>query len=162
MAHATSGTPRARATHTWPWGPLGFVLSMLPPVALIVIGIATEGLGAISWAGAIVWGVVATIVFTLFSLMGTAMGMSRMDLLDLLGSAALTPGTGAAKMLGAGIHHMNGAILAIAWAYGTVLLGVTADWVSATLWGAILWVLALLMMTTIGSVHPAIREGRQG
>jgi hypothetical protein len=27
--------------------------------------------------------------------------------------------------------------------------------------GAILWALALLMMTTIGSVHTAIREGRQ-
>lgn len=137
------------------------MLSMLPPVALIAIGVTTEGLGAISWAGTIVWGIVATIVFTLFSLMGKAMGMSRMDLLDLLGSALVAPGTGAAKILGAAIHHMNGAILAVAWAYGAVLLGVKADWISAALWAVVLWVLALLMMTTIGSVHPAIRDGRQ-
>lgn len=161
MAHVISGTPRASATHTSPWGPIGFMLSMLPPIAVIAIGITTEGPSAISWTGAILWGVVATVVFTLFSLMGKAMGMTRMDLLDLLGSAVLTPGTGASKMLGAAMHHMNGAILAVAWVYGAALLEVQADWVSAVIWGAILWVLALLMMTTIGSVHPAIRDGRQ-
>lgn len=160
MPQVISGTPRASATHRRPWGPLGFLLSMVPPVALIAIGITTEGLAAIGWMGAILWGVVATIVFTLFSLMGKAMGMSRMDLLDLLGSAFVAPGTGASKMLGAIIHHMNGAILAVAWVYGAVLLDVKADWISAALWGVILWALALLMMSTIGSVHPAIRESR--
>jgi hypothetical protein len=28
-------------------------------------------------------------------------------------------------------------------------------------WGAVLWALALLMMSTIGSVHPAIRARQQ-
>jgi hypothetical protein len=33
--------------------------------------------------------------------------------------------------------------------------------VSALIWGVVLWLLALLMMTTIGAVHPAIRRGQQ-
>lgn len=28
-------------------------------------------------------------------------------------------------------------------------------------WGVVLWLLALLMMTTVGAVHPAIRRGEQ-
>lgn len=84
-----------------------------------------------------------------------------MDLLDLLGSAMVPPRTRAAKALGGAIHHTNGAVLAVAWAYGTVLLEVEANWASGAVWGVILWALALLMMTTMGSVHPAIRDGRQ-
>lgn len=161
MAHVVTGTTRARAAHSKPWGGLGFAASMMPPVALIATGIATEGLGAIDWAGAIVCGAVATVAFTLFSLMGKAMGMTRMDLLDLLGSTMARPGTSGAALAGATIHLMNGAILAVAWVYGAVLFGVAADWVSGAVWGAIVWLLALLMMTTMGSVHPAVRQGRQ-
>lgn len=28
------------------------------------------------------------------------------------------------------------------------------------LWGAVMWILALIMMTSIGAVHPAIRSGK--
>lgn len=48
-----------------------------------------------------------------------------------------------------------------------ILIGTAAEgpaaisWAGAIVWGVILWALALLMMTTMGSVHPIIREGRQ-
>lgn len=87
--------------------------------------------------------------------------MTRMDLLDLLGSRCCPPGSGAAKSLGFVIHHMNGAILAVAWVYGSVLFGLPANWWTALLWGVILTGLAILMTTTIGGVHPAMRAGRQ-
>jgi hypothetical protein len=108
-----------------------------------------------------VWGVAATVAFTLVSVTGRAMGMTRMDLLDLLGSIFVAPHTAASRTLGALLHHANGAILAVAWAYGTALAGLPANWWTALAWGGVLWVLALLMMSTIGSVHRAIRAGRQ-
>jgi hypothetical protein len=156
-----SGTAETRSTHHPVWGPIGLMLSMAVPVAIIAVGIGAEGLSAISWLGAVVWGVVATVVFTLFSLMGRAVGMTRMDLLDLLGSAVATPGSTRSRAIGAVIHHMNGAVLAIAFVYGAALVRVSPDWIAGLVWGAILWALALLMMTTIGSVHPAMRRGDQ-
>lgn len=157
----TIGSQESRTQHSPVWGPMGFMISMLIPAAIAIIGIVVLGWDAISWLGAIIWGIVATMAFTLFSMMGKAMGMTRMDLLDLLGSMVTTPGTSTSRMTGAVMHHMNGALLAIAWAYGVALLNLPANWLTAMEWGVILWLLALLMMTTVGSVHPAIKRGEQ-
>jgi hypothetical protein len=157
----TTGTPGTRTEHTMPRALMAFMASMGIPALIAIIGIAALGWGAIHWLGAIIWGIVATFAFTLFSMMGTAMGMTRMDLLDLLGSTMAAPHTPTARRIGAVIHHMNGALLAVAWAYGAALVGAPANWASALVWGFILWLLALLMMTTIGAVHPAIRRGQQ-
>jgi hypothetical protein len=161
MTAIVAGTRQAHATHSRTWGPLGLLLSMAPPVALIVAGIVVDGWGAISWLGAIVWGVVAAVAFALVAMMGRTVGMTRMDLLDLLGSLVAAPRTAASQGLGAVVHLANGAVLAIAWAYGTALGGLSANVWTGLAWGAVLWVLALLMLSTIGSVHPAIRAGRQ-
>jgi hypothetical protein len=156
-----SGMGDARAEHTLSWGALGLMVSMVVPVGLIVAGVAAQGWTAISWAGAIVWGIVATAVFTVFSMMGRAMGMTRMDLLDLLGSMVARPGSTASKTTGLMVHHVNGAILAVAWAYGAALFGWPANWATGLVWGAVLTVRALLMMSTIGTVHPAMRRGQE-
>lgn len=142
-------------------GPLGFMISMAIPAVFAIIGIIALGWDAISWSGAIIWGIVATIVFTLFSMMGKKMGMTRMDLLDLLGSMFVDPGTSTSKRLGLMMHLMNGALLAIAWAYGAALLNLPANWITAMGWSVVLWLLALMMMSTMGSVHPAIKNGTQ-
>jgi hypothetical protein len=91
--------------------------------------------------------------------MGTATGMTRMDIFDLLGSWIARPGTSALRLLGILMHHTNGALLAIAWAYGVALIDVSATWWSGLLWGVVLTLLTYLMMSTIGAVHPAIRRG---
>lgn len=157
----TTGTPETRTEHSAGAAKLGLMLSMCIPAAVAIIGIILLGGGAIQWLSAIVWGVVATMAFTLFSMMGKKMGMTSMDLLDLLGSTMVQPDTSASRGIGAVIHHMNGALLAVAWAYGVALIGWQANWVTALIWGFILWALALLMMSTIGAVHPAIRRGEQ-
>lgn len=142
-------------------GPLGLLVSMAVPAAIAVVGVAVLGFDEIDWAGAAVWGVVATAAFTLFSLIGAAMGMTRMDLLDLLGSMVARSGSAASRTIGGLVHHMNGALLAIAWAYGVALVGLPANWATGLAWGAVLTVLALWMMSAIASVHPAIRRGEQ-
>lgn len=142
-------------------GPMGFIVSMGVPAAIIIAGVIVLGWYAISWRGAIVWGIVATIAFIQFNIIGRRMGMTRMRLLDLFGSVLEKPRTSLSKSLGMIIHLMSGALLAVAWAYGVALLNLRASWITAMAWGVILWLLTLLMMTTIGSVHPAIKRGRQ-
>lgn len=161
MTTIMAGTNHAQQRHSVPLSSLGFMISMVVPVAVIAAGVLLEGWGAISWAGALVWCAVATVVFTAFSMMGKAMGMTRMDLLDLLGSVAAEPHSDRSRATGAAIHLMNGAVLAVAWGYGARLLGAELNWVSGLWWGVVLWALALLMMSTIGAVHPAIRRGEQ-
>ncbi len=157
----TTGSAQTQTRHSPTMAWLGLMISMGIPAAVLIAGVIALGPGAISWIGAIVWGIVATVVFTLASMMGKAMGMTRMDLLDLLGSMAAPPHTGASRALGAVIHHVNGAILAVAWAYGVAMVGLPANWLTALVWGVILWALALIMMSSIGLVHPAVRSGEQ-
>ena len=161
MATITTGTFQRSDRHSMVLAPLGFAVSMAVPVGVIIAGIADQGWGAISWGGAAVWGAVATVAFTLFSMAGKAMGMTDMDLLDLLGSVVREPRTAGSKAVGTVIHHVNGAILGIGGAYAAVLANEPFDWVSGLWWGAALWVLAMLMITTVGSVHPAIRRHAQ-
>lgn len=156
-----TGTANTKTVHSEFWGPVGFMFSMVVPVLLFLLGLASYGFGAVSWIAAIFWGVVATFAFTLFSMMGKTTGMTRMDLADLLGSTMAPPGTSESRRLGFVLHHVNGALLALAWAYGAALFRIPADWLSGLLWGVVLWGLALLMMSSLGSVHPAIRRGEQ-
>lgn len=157
----TAGTPETRTEHSVGLAIVGLMISMGLPAAVAIIGIAALGWNEIHWLGAIVWGMVATFAFTSFGMMGRAMGMTRMDLLDLLGSTVAWPHTTASRAVGAMIHHVNGALLSVAWAYGVALVDLPANWATAVAWSIILWMLALLMMTTMGAVHPAIRKGTQ-
>lgn len=161
MATINTGTFQRSDRHSMVLAPLGFVVSMAVPVGVIIGGIADQGWGAISWGGAAAWGAVATVAFTLVSMVGKAMGMTDMDLLDLLGSVVRQPHTTESSAVGAVVHHANGAILAIGGAYAAVLFNDELDWVSGLAWGAVLWALALLMMSTVGSVHPAVRRHAQ-
>lgn len=161
MATIVTGTPQRRDSHSTLLAPAGLAISMAVPIAIIVWGIGAEGWSAISWLGAVVWGIVATVAFTLVSMMGKAVGMTQMDLLDLLGSVVAEPHSSRARSIGAVIHHMNGAILAIGGAYGAVLIGTELGWFLGAVWGVVLWLLALLMMSTIGAVHPAMRRQAQ-
>ncbi|MBW3660822.1 MAG: hypothetical protein KY397_04225 [Gemmatimonadetes bacterium] len=159
--NVVTGTPQTRTEHATGPAVIGFLASMGIPAMIGVVGFLSLGVDAISWVGAIVWGIVATVAFTLVTMMGKAMGMTRMDLLDLLGSMFVRPGTAASKGLGSVIHLMNGALLGIGWAYGSGLAGWPTNWITGLAWGLLLWVLALVMMSTMGTVHPAIRRGEQ-
>ena len=84
-----------------------------------------------------------------------------MDILDLLGSAIAPPKTAVAQAVGFAMHHMNGIILAIAWAFGVALAGWPANWWTGLLWAVVLTGLTYVMLGTVGSVHPAIKRGEE-
>lgn len=158
MAHISTGTPQAHAEHSVGAAILGVMIAMGVPALIAIAGIVSYGWNAIPWLGAVVWGIVATFAFHLFSLMGKSMDMTRMDLLDLLGSMFVRPHSSASRATGFALHHMNGALLGVAWAYGVQFVNVPANWLSGLGWGIILWVLALILLTSVGGVHPAIRQ----
>jgi len=149
-----TGTADTRTEHSVAMASLGTLLSVGIPAAIAIVGIARLGWGAIHWGGAIVWGVVAAVAFTAVLMAAKAMGTTRLDLFDLLGSLP-------ARRAGLVLHHVNGALLAIAWAYGVALLALPANWATGLIWGAVIAVLALVLMSSIGAVHPAIRRGEE-
>lgn len=159
MANITTGTADGRVEHSQGAAIVNVMGGMLVPVALALLGLISDGWGAIEWGSAIFWGVAATVVMTLLMSAAKATGMTKMDLLNLLGSVVMRPNTGGARALGGAIHLMNGALLGIGFAFAAALFDVEATWWSGLLWGGLLWVCAMWMMTSIGALHPAVRRG---
>jgi hypothetical protein len=160
MHTITTGTPETRTEHSPGLAATGVMVAVGIPILIAIIGILTLGWGAIAWLGAIIWGIVATFCFTLFMMMGARMGMTSMDLPDMLGSMFAEPHTTTSRAAGAIMHHMNGALLSIAGAYGLSLVALPLNWWTGMLWGMVLTALALILFTSIGGVHPEIRRGR--
>jgi hypothetical protein len=142
-----------------PFAPVWFVSTVGVAASLAVYGIVMYGWRAISWPSAAVWGVVGAAAFLVVAEpLWRATG--NLDFLDLLGSVVAEPGTTRARVLGGIIHHVNGALLAVAWAYGTVIFNMRQSGTGLA-WGLVLWALAITMVNTIGSVHPAVRRGER-
>ncbi len=152
---------RAPVRRRSPWAPIALAAAVAVPATLAIAGLIIEGVGAISWPGVFVWGLVATFLMTLLGVAGNALGLTRLDLLDLLGSAIAPSGSTFARVVGFIGNHVNGVLLAVAWAYGVALVGWPATWWSGLVWGVLLTGLALVVLTTAGSVHPAIKRGAQ-
>lgn len=142
-----------------PFAPVWFAATIGSAAALALGGIVTHGWDAISWPGAVTWGIVAAVAFLLVALPLWRL-TEHLDFLDLLGSIVVRPGTTSAQAIGLIIHLVNGALFGIAWAYGTVIFGVQ-EWGTGFVWGLILWMVTVIVVNTIGSVHPAIRRGER-
>lgn len=159
--HVVTGTEQTRTEHSTASAATGILVSVGIPALVALAGIWSLGWDAISWAGAIVWGIVGAAGFSLVVEASKAMGYTRIDFADLLGSMFAPPGSTASRVTGSTVHFVNGALLAIAWAYGVALIESPANWFTAMVWGAVLWALGLLLLTSLGPAHPAIRRGEQ-
>lgn len=156
-----TGTPETSAEHHPVLGFLNELVALIIPLGLIVLGVIVLGWEAIAWTGALVWGAVAALAMSLTIAIGRSIGITTMNLLDLLGSLIAPRGTGASWFVGLLIHMATGAVLAVAGAYSIVLLGFEVTWLSAGIWAAFVSLLALLMMSSLGVVHPKIRRHEQ-
>lgn len=157
----TTGTTDTQTEHSQPRAIAGVAVAVSVPALLAIIGLFAMGFGAISWGGAIIWGVLAALVMWMFMAMGRAMGMTEMNLLDMMGSIYTQPGTSTSKGIGMGIHLVTGASLAISWAYTMALFAWPATWLSGMLWGGFVSLLAILLFSSMGVLHPKIRSGEQ-
>ena len=106
--------------------------------------------------GAIVAGVVGTIVMSMIMLMAPMMGMPKMAIWEMLGSMFSKDGN---NVLGWAMHFMMGVIFAIIyaalWAFG---IG-SATWVNGLVFGAVHWLIAGLMMGGVPMMHAGVKAG---
>ncbi|MDF1521818.1 MAG: hypothetical protein P1P87_03240, partial [Trueperaceae bacterium] len=112
-------------------------------------------------SAALLAGVLGTVVMTMLMLMAPRMGMPKMDMTGMLGTMVVPPG-GAAQALGAAMHVMMGAVLAIVyallWSWG---LG-SPNWAGGVALGLAHGVVAAVMMPAITRMHPRKPESEGG
>lgn len=106
--------------------------------------------------GAIVAGLVGTIIISMVMVMGPKMGMPKMAIWEMLGSMFSPDGNVA---LGWVMHLMMGGIFGIVyaalWAIG---LG-SATMISGALFGLVHWLIVGVMMGAIPMLHAGIKAG---
>ena len=80
-----------------------------------------------NWGGVILWGFVGTVVLTTLMSGSQALGLRRMNLPYMLGTM-LTPNRDRAKLVGFGLHLING------WLFAIVYAAAFDSWGRATWW----------------------------
>lgn len=156
-----TGTDETLTEHSQGVALASLALAVAIPAFLAILGIGLHGWEAVFWAGAIVWGAVGALAMSIVWAMGRAMEMTRLSMSALLGSMLAEPDTTEARSVGMGLHLIVGALLGVAWVYTMALFNWAATWLSGMLWGGFISLLALLMISSIGVVHPKIRDGRE-
>lgn len=106
--------------------------------------------------GALVAGLVGTVVMTMLMIMAPKMGLPKMDIVGLLGSMVDKSGN---QALGWILHLMMGAVFAViyaaAWSAGIGSVSVG----SGLLFGAIHWLVVGLMMGGVPMLHAGVKAG---
>jgi hypothetical protein len=111
-----------------------------------------------SW---LLWGVVATVVLTTVLAGSQGLGLSRMNVPYLLGTLA-TPDRDRAKLLGAGIHLVNG------WLFSLIYVAAFHAWGAATWWlGAVTGIVHAGFVLAVGlpvlpALHPRMAGEQRG
>ena len=114
-----------------------------------------------NWGGVLLWGFVGTVVLTTLLAGSQELGLTRMNLPYMLGTM-LTPDRDRAKLLGFGMHFVNG------WLFAVVYAAAFESWGRANWWlGAgtglvhALFVLVAAMPMLPG-MHPRMASEQQG
>jgi hypothetical protein len=109
--------------------------------------------------GALVGGVVGTIVLTTTLRAASELGLTRMDLPFLLGTA-VTPDRARAKLIGYALHFVFGILFALAYWAVFAATGVSGAWIGALL-GLVhaLFAGTALVSVVLPVVHPRMGTG---
>lgn len=112
------------------------------------------------WWEGLVAGFVATVVMTMLMQMGSAMGMTRMNMAVMLGSM-FRRDPDAAGRLGMALHFMNGLVFGLAYTLVWWALDPAPEdaWWIGLIFGAVHSFVAMAMMPVMSGMHPRVREG---
>jgi hypothetical protein len=115
----------------------------------------------VNWGGVLLWGFVGTVVLTTLLVGSQELGLTRMSLPYLLGTM-VTPDRDRAKLVGAGMHFVNG------WLFALVYAAAFESWGRATWWlGAgtgLVHALFVLVaaMPVLPALHPRMASEASG
>ena len=114
-----------------------------------------------NWASWLLWGFVATVVLTTIMAGSQGLRLTRMSLPYMLG-AMFTPSRDRAKLIGLGVHLLNG------WFFSLLYVAALHAWGRATWWaGAAIGVVHAAFVLTAGmrllpGLHPRMATEQQG
>ncbi len=114
-----------------------------------------------NWQSWLVWGLVATIALTTVMAGSQGLGFTRMNLPYMLG-AIFTPSRDRARVIGFGVHLLNGWIFSLGYVAAFQALGRATWWIGALL-GLLqaLFVLTVVMRLMPG-LHPRMASEEKG
>ena len=108
-------------------------------------------------ASAVIAGLIATAVMTAIMYAAPYVGLPKMDIMGMLGTMFMEPGT-TALILGAIIHFMMGAIFAIIYAFfWTNVLG-DPTWLWGIIFGLVHGIIVVFTMPMIQGMHPRAEQ----
>ena len=111
--------------------------------------------------GVVLWGFVGTVVLTTVLAGSQALGLTRMNLPYMLGTMA-TPDRDRAKVVGFGMHLVNG------WLFAGIYAAAFRSWRRATWWlGALIGLVHALFVLAVGmpllpGLHPRMASEQRG
>src|SRR5438874_2762974 len=114
-----------------------------------------------NWPSWLLWGFVATVVLTAILAGSQGLGMTRMNIPYLLGTM-FTPSRDRAKLVGVGVHFVNG------WIFSLVYVAAFHAWGLATWWlGAVTGLMHASFVLAVGVVllpglHPRMASEQYG
>jgi hypothetical protein len=115
----------------------------------------------VNWGDALLWGFVGTVVLTTLMAGSQELGLTRMNLPYMLGTMA-TADRDRAKVVGVGLHLVNG------WLFALVYAAAFESWGRAVWWlGAGTGLVHALFVLAVGlpalpGLHPRMASERQG
>jgi hypothetical protein len=114
-----------------------------------------------NWDSWLLWGFAATIVLTTISAVAQGLGLTRMNLLYMLGTI-FTPNRDRAKLYGFGVHLVAGWIFSLIYILLFQSLGV-AGWWRGLVFGLIHALAVLVIITSLlPGLHPRMASEQQG
>lgn len=114
-----------------------------------------------NWGSAVLWGFVGTVVLTTLLAGSQALGLTRMNIPFMLGTM-VTPDRDRAKLVGFGMHLVNG------WLFAVVYAAAFQSWDRATWWlGAATGLVHALFvlvaaMPALPAMHPRMASEQHG
>ncbi len=111
--------------------------------------------------GAVIAGLVGTVVMTILMVVAPAMGMPKMDIVGMLGSM-ITANKGTATIVGWVIHLMMGVVFAIIYAFAWSQGIGSVTWLWGLIFGAVHAIVAIVMMPIMIRMHPRPPEMEGG
>lgn len=114
-----------------------------------------------SWGSWLLWGFVATVVLTTILAGSQGLGLTRMNIPYLLGTV-FTPDRDRAKLLGVGVHFVNG------WLFSLLYVATFHAWGTVHWWsGACIGLVHATFVLTVGlpllpALHPRMASEQYG
>ncbi len=109
----------------------------------------------------LIWGLAATIVLTTLSIAGQSLGFTRIDIPFIVGTM-FTPNRDRAKVIGLGVHVINGWIFALVYAFAFENRHAASWWFGALIGAVQGMFIVVVLLPVLPGLHPRMVSDFRG